>query len=45
MAAEAEAAVLLRPVQAEPALLADLAAKRCQLAALVFESVLGHLSP
>ena len=40
---EAEAAVLRRPVQPEPALLADLAAERGQLAALVLETVLGHL--
>ncbi len=40
---QAEAAVLRRPVQPEPALLADLAAERRQLAALVLQPVLGHL--
>ena len=34
---EAEPPVLLGPVQADPALLSDLAAKRCQLTALVFD--------
>ena len=42
---EPEAAVLRRPVQPEPALFADLAAERRQLAALVLEPVLGHLGP
>src|SRR6476661_7590668 len=40
---EAEAAVLGRPIQPEPALLADLAAERGQLAALELQPVLGHL--
>ncbi len=40
---EPEAAVLLGPVQAEPALLADPAAEGGELAALVLEAVLGHL--
>ena len=34
-----------RPVQPEPALLADLATERRQLPALVLEPVLGHLGP
>ncbi len=42
---QAEAAVLLRPVQSEPALLADLATECGQLTALIFEAVLGHLGP